>query len=82
MSDIEVLKKNLEDLQKENNSLKNQIQLLKEKENSYQSSISRIKTIQSEYESSYIESINDYKKHEEDIKKKIFRISKYFRKTK
>ena len=70
MSDIEVLKKNVEDLQKENNSLKNQIQLLKEKENSYQSSISRIKTIQSEYDSSYIESINDYKKHEEDIKKK------------
>ena len=70
MTDIENLKRNLEDLKKENNSLKNQIQLLKEKENSYQSSISRIKKIQNEYETSYIDSINDYKKHEEDIKKK------------
>ena len=70
MSDIEIMKKNLEDLQLENNSLKSQIQLLKEKEKSYQSSISKIKQIQREYESSYLSSINDYKKHEEDIKKK------------
>ena len=76
MEDIEVMKQNLEKLQKENASLKSQIQLLKEKENSYQSSISRIKKIQNEYESSYTESINDYKNHEEEIKKKYLEFQK------
>ena len=76
MDDIEIMKQNIESLQKENISLKNQIQLLKEKENSYQTSISRIKKIQSEYEISYTESINDYKKHEEEIKKKYLEYQK------
>ena len=70
MEDTETLKKNLENLQKENAILKNEIQLLKEKEKSYQSSLSKIKQIQSEYESSYTKSINDYKRHEDEIKKK------------
>ena len=70
MEDTETLKKNIENLQKENAILKNEIQLLKEKEKSYQSSLSKIKQIQSEYESSYTKSINDYKRHEDEIKKK------------
>ena len=80
MDDIGAMKKNIENLKKENASLKNEIQLLKEKENSYQTSISRIKKIQSEYESSYAESINDYKKHEEEIKKKYFEYQKILEK--
>ena len=80
MDDIGTMKKNIENLRKENASLKNQIQLLKEKENSYQTSILRIKKIQSEYESSYAESINDYKKHEEEIKKKYFEYQKVLEK--
>ena len=80
MEDIEELKQNLEKLEKENISLKSQIQLLKEKENSYQSSISRVKQIQSEYESSYNESINDYKKHIEEIKKKYLEFQKLLEK--
>ena len=80
MDDIGAMKKNIENLKKENASLKNEIQLLKEKENSYQTSISRIKKIQSEYESSYAESINDYKKHEEDIKKKYLEYQKILEK--
>ena len=76
MSDLEIMKKNLENLQNENTSLKNQIQIYKEKENSYQSSISRIKKIQSEYESSYQQSINDCKAHEEEIKKKYYNYQK------
>ena len=70
MEDTETLKKNIENLQKENAILKNEIQLLKAKEKSYQSSLSKIKQIQSEYESSYTKSINDYKIHEDEIKKK------------
>ena len=80
MDDIEIMKQNIESLQKENIALKNQIQLLKEKENSYQTSISRIKKIQSEYETSYTESINDYKKHEEEIKKKYLEYQKILEK--
>ena len=80
MDDIGTMKKNIENLKKENTLLKNQIQLLKEKENSYQTSISRIKKIQSEYESSYAESINDYRKHEEEIKKKYFEYQKVLEK--
>ena len=80
MDDIGTMKKNIENLRKENASLKNQIQSLKEKENSYQTSILRIKKIQSEYESSYAESINDYKKHEEEIKKKYFEYQKVLEK--
>ena len=76
MDDIQPMKKDLERLNKENNSLKNQIQLLKEKENSYQASISRIKKIQSEFESSYNNSINDYKKHEQETKKKFLEYQK------
>ena len=76
MSDLEIMKKNLESLQNENTTLKNQIQIYKEKENSYQSSISRIKKIQSEYESSYQQSINDYKAHEEEIKNKYYNYQK------
>ena len=76
MSDLEIMKQNLEILQNENTSLKNQIQIYKEKENSYQSSISRIKKIQSEYESSYQQSINDCKAHEEEIKKKYYNYQK------
>ena len=80
MDDIGAMKKNIENLKKENASLKNEIQLLKEKENSYQTSISRIKKIQGEYESSYAESINDYRKHEEEIKKKYFEYQKVLEK--
>lgn len=76
MSDLEIMKQNLEILQKENISLKNQIQIYKEKENSYQTSISRIKKIQSEYESSYQQSINECKAHEEEIKKKYYNYQK------
>lgn len=76
MSDLEIMKQNLEILQNENASLKNQLQIFKEKENSYQSFISRIKKIQSEYESSYQRSINDYKAHEEEIKKKYYNYQK------
>ena len=70
MADNRIIKNNLEELQKENSSLKNQLKLLKDKENSYQDSISRIKQMQSEYETSYAQSIDEYKKHEEEIKKK------------
>lgn len=76
MSDLEIMKQNLEILQKENTSLKNQIQIYKEKENSYQASISRIKKIQTEYESSYQQSINECKAHEEEIKKKYYNYQK------
>ena len=80
MDDIQIMKQNYDNLQKENTSLKNKIQLLKEKENSYQTSISRIKKIQSECESSYTQSINDYKKHEEEIKKKYLEYQKILEK--
>ena len=80
MDNIQTMKQNLDNLQKENTSLKNTIQLLKEKENSYQTSISRIKKIQSECESSYTQSINDYKKHEEEIKKKYLQYQKMLEK--
>ena len=76
MSDLEIMKQNLEILQNENTSLKSQIQIYKEKENSYQTSISRIKKIQSEYESSYQQSINECKAHEEEIKKKYYNYQK------
>ena len=76
MSDLEIMKQNLEILQNENTSLKSQIQIYKEKENSYQISISRIKKIQTEYESSYQQSINECKAHEEEIKKKYYNYQK------
>lgn len=76
MSDLEIMKQNLEILQNENTSLKSQIQIYKEKENSYQTSISRIKKIQREYESSYQQSINECKAHEEEIKKKYYNYQK------
>ena len=81
MDDIQIMKLNIDNLQKENISLKNTIQLLKEKENSYQSSISRIKQLHNEYESIYTESLNDYKKHEEEIKQKFSEFQKNLEKN-
>jgi len=70
MSEKENVNNNLENLEKENDSLKNQIEILKEKESSYKESFAKIKKIQNEYESSYNESLKEGKKREEEIKKK------------
>ena len=54
---------------KENISLKNALKLYQEKENLYKLSILKIKKYQSEYKKSFIKIINDYKNHEDKIKK-------------
>ena len=81
MEDIEVMRQNLEKLQKENASLKSQIQLLKEKENSYLSSISRMKKFKMNKNLHIPNQLIIIKTMKKKLKK-IFRISKNIRKTK
>ena len=54
---------------KENISLKNTINLYQEKEKLYKASLMKMKKYQSEYKKSFIKALNDYKIHEEKIKK-------------
>ena len=53
----------------ENTTLKNKLKLYQTKEQLYKSSIMKIKKYQSEYQKSFINTLNDYKLHEERIKR-------------
>jgi len=65
---IILLEKKINSLLEENKSLKSQLKILLEQENKRQETINKIKQIQNEYELSYMDSINDYKKRENDLK--------------
>ena len=60
---------NINQLHKEYNNLKKKLQLFQEKEKLYQSSISKLKKFQNEYQQAFNKALNDYKLHEEQIKK-------------
>lgn len=53
----------------ENIKLKKKLQSFQEKEKSYKSSIEKLKKFQNEYQKNFTKALNDYKLHEEQIKK-------------
>ena len=63
------LKTNINQLVQENKKLKKKLQSFQEKEKIYQSSISKLKKFQAEYQQTFNKALNDYKLHEEQIKK-------------
>ena len=65
---IILLEKRINSLLEENDSLKSQLKILSEQENKRKETLNKIKQIQNEYELSYMDSINDYKKRENDLK--------------
>ena len=62
-------KSNINQLIQENIKLKKKIKSFQEKEKIYQSSISKMKKFQNEYQQTFTKALNDYKLHEEQIKK-------------
>ena len=60
---------NINQLLQECNNLKKKLQSFQEKEKLYQSSISKLKKFQNEYQQTFNKTLNDYKLHEEQIKK-------------
>ena len=60
----------------ENLSLKYKLKLYEEKEKLYKSSIIKIKKVQSECQMTFIKTLNDYKAHEDKIKKTFIKYQK------
>ena len=69
-------KNNINLLVEENLSLKNKLKLYQEKEKLYKSSITKIKRVHSEYQITFIKTLNDYKAHEDKIKKTFIKYQK------
>ena len=69
-------KPNINLLIEENTSLKNKLKLYQEKEKLYKSSIIKMKKVQSEYQITFIKTLNDYKAHEDKIKKTFIKYQK------
>ena len=69
---IEELQAKVQQLTKENRSLKAQLQIEIEKESLHQLTLAKIKQIHSEYETSYLSSISDYKSREANLKNQYF----------
>ena len=65
---ITLMEKKINSLLEENESLKSQLKILIEKENLRQNTLNKIKEIHNEYELNYMDSINDYKKRENELK--------------
>ena len=70
----------IDKLIKENISLKKKLKLYQEKEKLYKSSIIKIKKYQSECQITFIKSLNDYKAHEDKIKKSFINYQKLLEK--
>ena len=62
-------KTNINQLIQENTKLKKKIQSFQKKEKIYQSSLLKMKKFQNEYQQTFTKALNDYKLHEEQIKK-------------
>ena len=60
---------NINKIFQENIKLKKKLQSLQEKEKLYQASIAKLKKFQIEYQKTFMKALNDYKLHEEQIKK-------------
>lgn len=77
---IESLQEKIAKLTEENKSLQKQLEASKENEQIYNETIKKIKKIQSEYDLSYTNSIEEFKKREEQIKEKYMEFEKIIEK--